>query len=55
MADLRAAARHRGEPLRRRVMGQLRREIPTVLLTAPVTVPVWWGLWKVCDALWILK
>ncbi len=55
MADLKAPGTQRGERLRARMLRQLRRDIPTVLITAPVTVPVWWGLWKVCDALWILK
>lgn len=35
-------------------LAQIRREIPA-LLAAPLTAPVWWWLWKACDALWATK
>lgn len=31
------------------------REIRREVFLVPVVVPLWWGAWKVCDALWGLK
>lgn len=34
------------------VLHVIRRDIGLELLTAPLVVPAWWGLWKVCDVVW---
>jgi hypothetical protein len=33
----------------------MKREIPTLLITAPIVVPIWWLLWKACDSLWVMS
>jgi len=37
---------------RRNLCVKVARDVVAGLVTAPVVVPIWWGLWKVCDALW---
>lgn len=39
----------------RRVLGRVRRDVGGALLTGWLVVPIWWGLWKVCDAIWGMK
>ena len=38
-----------------RLTEPIRREIPSLLITAPIVVPIWWALWKVCDSLWLMR
>lgn len=38
-----------------RVLGAVRRDVGSALMTGWLVVPIWWGLWKVCDAVWDLK
>ncbi len=39
----------------RHIAREIRRDVPTVLVTSPLVVPIWWGVWKLCDTLWSLK
>jgi hypothetical protein len=40
---------------RQRAMAVIHRDVGGALLSAPVVVPIWWGLWKVCDTFWGMK
>jgi hypothetical protein len=35
-----------------RLLREVHREVRTELLVSPIVVPLWWGLWKLCDTVW---
>ena len=38
-----------------RIRDELWKEIPALVITSPIVVPVWWGIWKLCDILYGMK
>ena len=38
-----------------RLLRELHDVLRLELLASPIVVPLWWGLWKLCDTLWQLK
>lgn len=55
MAHLSDTGLTRTERLALRVLREIGRALTTALITAPLVVPIWWAMWKVCDVLWGMK
>jgi hypothetical protein len=55
MAHLSQPRPSRTRVIVRRVVAELGREIPTVFITSPIVVPIWWAIWKLCDTAWTHK
>lgn len=37
------------------VLSEIRRDVVAAVVTGPLVVPIWWGIWKLCDTLWTMK